>query len=457
MEMAINLTSDYMRLVFGLGDTGWSVAKYLRKRGSAFVLADTRSSPPHLADAQREMAEVEVFLKEIPPSIMKMVDEVVLSPGIDLSHPLVREMRALSKRIIGDVELWRHSVTQPVIAVSGSNGKSTVTSLLAAMAKAQGINAEVGGNLGKPVLSFRDDAELYIVELSSFQLDLTQNLEADVACLLNVTPDHMERYPDFIDYYNSKQRIFNGCKAVVYNKQDKLTRPLKMPLKNICFSASQPDINDMGIISRGDLTYLCEGTKVLLDTREIKIIGRHNHLNVLAALATAKMLGWSLEKCLEGVKSFTGLPHRCQRVGEVNGVIYINDSKATNPDATYNSLSSMIAMRNSSGGAIHLILGGSSKEADFSKLLSIACNHGVRFYLIGEEGKRINSMLGESEDKLMCGDLAAAVESIYAAAQPKDIVLFSPACASFDAYPNFAARGDDFIGLVNSLAGGSNG
>lgn len=440
----MNIVSDRMRLVIGLGDTGWSVAQYLHKHNLSFMLADTRLNPPHLAKLKREMPEIKLFLGELSPGVIGLADEIILSPGISLSHPLVAELAAQNKNIISDIQLWRRTIDKPLIAISGSNGKSTVVSLLAHMAKAQAIDAEVGGNLGKPVLAFSSSAQTYIIEISSFQLDITTELNADIACLLNVTPDHMERYDTFMDYYKSKQKIFNGCRAVVYNKQEKLTRPLKLPATNICFSSSQPDINEFGIITRGDKSYLSYGVEALIEVNQLKLIGEHNHKNILAALAVAKLRDWDLETCVKSLSNFTGLPHRCQLVGNIDGVTYINDSKATNPEATSATLQSMLRCF----ATIHLILGGSSKKANFTKLAQIIAEHKVNVYLLGEEGERINQVLPQGVNKYLCNEMPAALELIKAQAKSGDMALLSPGCASFDAYDNFATRGDDFIQQV---------
>ncbi|MCH9664235.1 MAG: UDP-N-acetylmuramoyl-L-alanine--D-glutamate ligase [Gammaproteobacteria bacterium] len=449
----MNIVSDRLRLVVGLGETGKSVASYLHEEGMAFMLADTRENPPHLAAIKRRMPEVRIYLGDLPKSVMQMVDEVILSPGLPLSHPIAQLARELDKPIISDIELWRRSVTRPVIAVSGSNGKSTVASLLSLMGEAQGLRVASGGNLGCPVLDLDKQADLYIIEISSFQLDITTNLAADVACLLNITPDHMERYNSFGDYYHSKHKIFNGCGAVVYNRGDKLTRPLELPAASTCFSGGQPDLNEFGIIERQDGIYLAHSHKTLINVNELKIIGQHNYQNILAALSVAKLQDWDLAKCLAAVKDFKGLEHRCQWVAAKNDVVYINDSKATNPEAACASLLSVAAMCR---GNIHMILGGSCKNADFSALTAAISKVGdkkqVMSYLIGEEAENLNGVLTNTAHNEMCASLPDAMNKIVAAVKPSDMVLLSPACASFDAYDNFAARGEHFMELVGAIS-----
>lgn len=450
----MNIVSDRLRLVIGLGETGNSVAKYLHDQGMAFMLADTRENPPYLDEIKAQMPEVKMYLGELPESVVDMVDEVILSPGLSLSHPFVQLAKNKDKNIISDIELWRRSLDKPLIAVSGSNGKSTVVSLLSVMAESQGLKVASGGNLGHPVLDLTADADIYIIEISSFQLDITSNLEADVACLLNVTPDHMERYDNFQDYYQSKQRIFDQCKSVVYNRNDKLSMPLKMPADSVCFSSSQPDINQFGIIERQGGSYLAQGHETLMNVKDIKLIGQHNYQNVLAALAVAKLQNWQLAECLEAIRNFTGLEHRCQWVAEKHGVTYFNDSKATNPAAACASLLSMIDICSGAinNGTIHIILGGSSKNSDFSELADVISKNKVSSYLIGEEGENIYNALPQSVTKTICGDLTKAMQEISTKVEPKDAVLLSPACASFDAYDNFAARGEHFIELVKQIS-----
>ena len=441
-------------MVFGLGETGWSVARYLHKHEQDFVMVDTRPEPPYLAELKREMPDV-LFVGGISESgcadLLAEVDEVIMSPGLDLVHPVVAFMRERDIPIISDIEFWRRGLAadKAVLAISGSNGKSTVASLIAKMGEAQGLKVELGGNIGKPVLNLADDADIYVIEVSSFQLELTQDLNATVACLLNITPDHMERYANLQEYYEAKQRIFTGCKAAVYNREDKLTRPLRLPQDNSCFSGGQVDIGQFGIISRGAKSFLCQGANTLLDTAELKLQGAHNHRNILAALAVAELNGWELDKSLAVAKDFTGLPHRYQLVHEEEGVRYINDSKATNPDAARASL--MAALNDGGGlsGELHLILGGSSKQADFSKLAEDINKHEkVRTYLIGAEAENLARLLPNKHK--ICGDLAVAVSEIRAAAKSGDTVLLAPACASFDQFANFAERGEEFTRLLQN-------
>ncbi len=456
MEAAVKIASDRKRLVVGLGETGWSVARFLHAQGMDFIMADSRDDsktpPPYLSQMKNSMPDAELYLGNVPPSLMAAVDEVVLSPGMALSHPIAKLAHNMGKSIISDIELWRRSLRKPLIAVSGSNGKSTLVTLLDLMAKRQNINSALGGNLGTPVLDLNPNADLYIIEMSSYQLDITANLDASVACLLNVTPDHLERYGSFINYYQSKQRIFSGCKAVVYNKEDMLTRPMAAPAgKVLSFSGNQPDINEFGILQRKDGKYLAYGGNLLLPVAELNITGLHNYKNILAALAIAKLLDWSIDDCLKVATEFTGLPHRCEKVGEVNGVVYINDSKATNPEAACAALQSLAA---TTAGRIHIIIGGSHKGANFTQLAECIKNYKAVAYLIGEEAERLDNCLHANTQRIMCpGGLREALSIIKQKAQAGDLALLSPACASFDSYKNFVERGMDFASAVGELSG----
>lgn len=455
----MKIASDTKRLVVGLGETGWSVVRFLNSHKMSFAVFDTRkerhgeNAPPYLAQINNAMPETEVYVGEISSSLiaeMATIDEIILSPGVSLSSPIVSLAHKLNKPIISDIELWRRSITKPLIAVSGSNGKSTVVSLLNLMARNQNINSALGGNLGQPVLDIDMDADLYIVEVSSYQLDITSNLNADVACLLNVTPDHLERYGSFIDYYQSKQKIFNNCKSLVYNKNDMLTSPMISPVgKIISFSKNQPDIGEYGVLSRKDGDYIAYGSELLVPIADIGIKGIHNYTNIMACLAIAQIMGWSMKKCLQVVREFKGLPHRCERLNIVKGVVYINDSKATNPDSSCVALQSLA---NTIKGKVHIIIGGSNKGGNFTNLADSIKHYKAIAYLIGEEASRLDNCLDSTTSRFYCAGVQDAVKKCAANARSGDMVLLSPACASFDAYQNFVERGIDFAAAVDRVA-----
>ena len=456
MEMmaAQHIATDKMRLVVGLGQTGWSVVRYLKRCGHPFAVADTRPHPPHGQDLAQSMPEVALTTGAIPLDWVERCDELVLSPGLDPRQEFVRHARHLGKSIIGDLELFRQTVTQPIIAVSGSNAKSTVVALLSHIAQRLGLDAPSGGNLGVPVLDLLNQkADYYILEVSSFQLETVTRLGANPACLLNVTPDHLDRYANFEDYYKAKHRIFDRCRSAVFNRDDKLTRPLFAPRsKTLRFGGGAPDIHDFGLLTKADTLYLAKGGEFLLPTNALRLRGRHNYVNVLAALAVAELAGWSQDaptQILNAVKSFAGLKHRCEWLGRHQGVDYINDSKATNPHATCAALNGLA----DDYQRVHILLGGSSKQADFTQLARILDRIQCMVYLIGDEGERIGRCLTPTTARaLFAGqDLSAAFQHAVITANAGDLVLLSPACASYDSYRDYVQRGEHFSQLVAAL------
>jgi len=450
MMPVTKIATDRFRLVVGLGETGWSVSRYLAKKKLPFAVADTRKDPPYGLSFHQEFPAVPYSLGSVDDRLIRRADEIVLSPGISHSQDFVAKAKQWNKPIVSDISIFRQEVSQPIIAISGSNGKSTVTSLLAVMAKQQGIHAATGGNLGPPALDLIEDGvEVYILELSSFQLELTHQLAADVAGLINVTPDHSERYKDFQQYYDAKQKIFSRCKAAVYNKSDKLSLPLFVPKEGgaTAVGLGPPDKGEWGILNRKGEEYLAAGVEPLIPVSAIRLLGKHNWLNVLMALAIADKMLWSRELCLEAVKEFRGLAHRCEFIAKIDGVDYVNDSKATNPAATYSALEGLAGAYKH----IHIILGGSSKQADFSPIKKSLANYQTTAYLIGEEAEKIKQLLGDKQPIEMCSDMSDAFNRCSTNAKAGDLVLLSPACASFDSYDNFGRRGDHFKSMVTKL------
>ena len=450
MMPAVNIATDRFRLVLGLGKTGWSVVRYLGRRNLPFAVADTRHNPPYADRLRQELPETLCVFGKVDEGLLRRADEIVLSPGISHEEEFVKKAKSLGKPIVSDVALFRAAVTKPLLAISGSNGKSTVTSLLAAMAARQGIKALTGGNIGTPVLDLiQDDAEAYIVELSSFQLEITHQLAAAVACLINVTPDHQDRYANLTDYYQAKQKIFEKSEAAVYNKTDKLTAPLFGPARgSTAVGLGPPDKDELGILPKKGVTYIAMGVRLLMPVDKIKLAGKHNLINVMMALGVAQKAGWELEECLQAAQEFEGLAHRCEWVARKGGVDYINDSKATNPPASCAALEAF----GDQYARIHVILGGQTKGADFGSLKTCIKKYGAVPYLIGEEAQRLHATLGSAMGHgKMCQDLEDAVRQAKAAAAARELVLLAPACASLDSYDDFGARGNHFKSIVRSL------
>ncbi len=368
---------------------------------------------------------------------MERAQRHLVSPGVAVSTPAIAEQIAAGKEVIGDIELFARAASRPMVGITGSNAKSTVVTLLGEVARACDARPGVGGNLGVPALDLlREEAELYVLELSSFQLETTYSLNAQVASILNLSQDHLDRYGKFSDYLAAKQRIYDGCQVAVWNRDDLATRPQTQVPREITFG-SHPEAHYQ---LDTDKQMLCYQGETLLHLDELALTGHHNAMNVLAVLAMADALGFDRATTLATVKSFKGLPHRCQLVAENAEVRWINDSKATNVGAT---LAALTGIGEAIDGKVILIAGGQGKGQDFSPL-----GEPARQYL------RAALVLGQDADKVADGlsgvpcervpDMAAAVKRAARLAQPGDAVLLSPACASFDMYQSYVARGDDF-------------
>jgi UDP-N-acetylmuramoylalanine--D-glutamate ligase len=444
------IATDNKRIVVGLGATGISCVRHLAKLGVPFAVADNREQPPALAELQQAFPDVPVYLGEFDKQLFCSADELIISPGVALDEPAIASAIRASVNISGDIDLFVAAAKAPIVAITGSNGKSTVTTLVADMARAAGMRVAVGGNLGEPALNLlSDDVELYVLELSSFQLERCARVNAHVACVLNVSPDHMDRYVDLQAYHRAKHRIFIGAKTAIVNRDESLSQPLLTEGMGIGrFGLGQPDLHDYGVIKQSDGDYLAFGVKPLLPISEIKIAGRHNLSNVLAALAIAHMANINQDAALTAVKNFHGLAHRCQYVAVINGVTYYNDSKGTNVGAT------IAAVQGVCGGAdrkVVLILGGVAKGADFSPLREVVEHYARACVFIGEASLELNEVLAG----LNTADALTMTDAVYTASQlaeTGDIVLLSPACASFDMFTGYAQRGEIFSAAVMQLA-----
>lgn len=445
------LASDRLSVVVGLGASGLSAARFLARRGQRVVVMDSRMSPPQLDVLRDEFPEMEIHVGGFDPEILLAADELVMSPGIPLREPAIAEAMAAGVAITGDVGLFLREVTQPVIAITGSNAKSTVTELTGKMISDAGLKAGVGGNIGLPVLDMLDGAEcdVYVLELSSFQLETLDQIGAEVATVLNVSPDHMDRYDDLPGYHRAKHRIFRGCRQVVVNRDDPLSQPLiPASVKQWSFGLGVPDFNQFGLRHDAGSDWLAFENRNLLRADELKIRGRHNLANALAALALGHAIGLSLESMVGTLRAFPGLPHRCQWVGEIGGVQYFNDSKGTNVGATVAAIEGLAP---SLSGKLLLIAGGDGKGADFSDLAD-PCRESVRdAFLIGKDAACLAESLDNSCDLHLCESLEQAVKLAAEKAMPGDAVLLSPACASFDMFRGFEHRGDVFVSIVRDL------
>ncbi|WP_137169568.1 UDP-N-acetylmuramoyl-L-alanine--D-glutamate ligase [Marinomonas sp. FW-1] len=444
--------SDRIRAVVGLGATGLSCVRFLASKGIEFYVVDSRENPPGLEEAKKLCSEERIFTGDLEVLETLGVTELFVSPGIALRTPVLARLAERGVAMRGDIDLFCDYVDAPFVAITGSNAKSTVTTLVALLLQACGKNAKAGGNLGLPALDLlAPNTDFYVLELSSFQLETTHALQADLACLLNVSEDHMDRYKDLYEYQRAKQKVYRGCKAAVCNKQDILTAPLLaegVPVR--AFTTKSPDLKEYGMIKDGDGAWLCRGVERLYHTSQIALKGSHNHANVLAALAMIELLGVDVmsEPIAKVLSEFGGLPHRCETVRTHNGVTYINDSKGTNVGAT---LAALQGLGSSATKNIVLIAGGEGKGADFRALAKPVKDFVRTTYLFGKDAERIAEVLPADAEVKHFDTLDQIVASIGQDGKEGDIVLFSPACASLDMYKNYEVRGEHFARLVNAL------
>ena len=443
------IVSDRRTLVVGLGKTGLSCVRYLCEKGRDVAVADSRLSPPGLDDLRAEWPDLPVYLGEFDADLFAGFNELVVSPGISIAEPAIRGAADKGAVIRGDIDLFSEVADAPIIAITGSNGKTTVTTLVGEMARAAGRRVEVGGNIGTPALELLGrGADLYVLELSSFQLETTRELNALAATVLNVSDDHMDRYPDKMAYFQAKQRIFNGCQNAVVNLDDALSTPMARDnLRFLCFGFHRVNPDTFSTRDDDEGTWITFGFDNLLLAEELGLMGQHNISNVMAALALGHAAGLPMDVMLETAKRFKGLPHRCEFVRRVSDVDYINDSKGTNVGATAAAIESLVP----AGGKIVLIAGGEGKGADFSLLAEPVATHCRAVVLIGTDAETIATALGNRVETVNAADIAGAVHTARKLAQPGDRVLLSPACASFDMFRDYGDRGDRFRQQVEGL------
>ncbi|MBT8119975.1 MAG: UDP-N-acetylmuramoyl-L-alanine--D-glutamate ligase [Gammaproteobacteria bacterium] len=433
-------------LVVGLGKTGLSVVRYLYALGEPVVVVDSRDIPPGLNELKSQYDDVELYTGSFDVSLFLKARRIVVSPGVALAEPALVEARKNNIEIIGDIDLFAHEVKAPVVGITGSNGKSTVTTLLASMATRAGLNSVASGNIGTPVLdSLDDDIGLYVLELSSFQLETLHKLPMKAAVVLNISADHLDRYENLAAYAMCKQVIYENADVLVINKDDALAggQLAGKPGVQLRFTLDAPENNEFGLC--GDqASKLCFGEQQLIAVDDLVIKGKHNIQNALAALALGYAIGLPMDIMLNTLRDFKGLKHRAQLVAETNGISWINDSKATNVGAAIAALTGL-------PGKHVLIAGGIAKGADFSELTDVVSKHCRAVVLLGKDADRIESVIPGGMEVKRVPDMQSAVNTAATLAQPGDNVLLAPACASFDMFDNFEQRGDAFIQAVEAL------
>lgn len=440
-------------VIIGLGITGLSCARYLKDRGIPIAVTDTRSHPPHLEAFQKEYPDVPIALGKLDTALLEKAANIIISPGMALREPVIAEQVKRGIPVFGDIELFARAVKAPVIAITGTNAKSTVTTLIGEMAKAAGYDVQIGGNLGIPALDLlakNPNANLFVLELSSFQLETTQSLQPQVAAVLNITPDHMDRYDDMDEYKQAKHRIYEHCQLAVCNRDDSLTEPLSphKPPHKVYFTLGTPKKGEFGLLMKNNDTYLAYENNLLLSVRELPVMGKHYQVNALASLAIGHGFGLPFEPMLNVLRKFKGLPHRCQFVRERESVRWYNDSKGTNVGATQAAIE---GLGSEIRGKLILIAGGVGKNADFSILVPVIEKYVRHVVLIGEAAEDLAIVIDNRVTVSFARSMDEAVKLCDKAAKAGDSVLLSPACASFDMFKNYEHRGQMFMEIVEKL------
>jgi UDP-N-acetylmuramoylalanine--D-glutamate ligase len=441
-------------VVVGLGKTGASCLRYLARRGVAAAATDSRAAPPGLQELGSLARSIDIRLGRFDLSLLDGATQLLISPGVSLEEPIATEARARGIPVLGDIELFARAARAPVIGVTGTNGKSTVTSLVAHMAAAAGRRVLAGGNLGRPALDLLEEPvpDLYVLELSSFQLETTNSLELEAAVVLNVTADHLDRYPSIEAYAQAKARIFARAASVVLNVDDPYVSAMRSTAlasvrtapRIVTFSVARTDA-DFTIERRGSAVWLSRSGKAVLDTARMKISGLHNVANALASLALGEAAGLPMAAMLGALESFPGLKHRSEFVADIAGVRYVDDSKGTNVGATIAAVAGL-------EGPLVLIAGGEGKGQDFSPLAAAFRDKVRRAVLIGKDAPALDAVLALVCPTERAATLPDAVRAAAASARPGDTVLLSPACASLDMFRDYNHRGEVFAAAVRSLA-----
>lgn len=444
--------------VLGLGDTGFSVLRWLRQMGAEVVMFDTRLHPAGQDRLQAEFPEVECHLGPFNYSMLAAVDLIVASPGVPLRDPVIAQLVAQGKHVVGDVELFARfrAPYAKVIAITGSNGKTTVTSLVGEICKQAGLNTIVAGNIGLPVLDTLQmpAPDVYVLELSSFQLETTHSLQLDAATVLNLSEDHMDRYDGMADYAQAKARIYLHARMTVVNRDDPESAALAGQLPQVSFGVNPaPSINDYGL---NDAGWLCAGNRHYIEADSLQIRGKHNIANALAAIALTQAIGIDKVSILHTVQSFKGLPHRVEWVANIEDVDFYDDSKGTNVGATCAAISGML--KQGKPQKVVLIAGGDGKGQDFAPLREAVQHHARAVVLIGRDAHKIQQVLHHLQLPVVDAvDLTAAVHIAKTLAEAGDAVLLSPACASFDMFRNYEHRAEVFVEAVKALEGACSG
>ena len=446
MNHSTQAQATWDTLVVGLGATGLSVVRYLVAKEKDFAVTDSRLMPPGKDELAKEYPQVASYFGGFSAKVFVQPKQLIVNPGVAVATSEIQQAKESGAEVIGDIELFAREVKAPVIAITGSNGKTTVTTLLQLMAKKSQVMAQTGGNIGTPALDLlaAEKTELYILELSSFQLETTRSLKTATAVVLNISEDHLDRYEGLEHYAATKGIIYNNCEQPLVNRDDAASMALAQGRATLSFGLDAPQQGHYGLREKDNKTWLAKGAECLLAVDEMKMPGRHNQANALVALAMGEIVGLKKQAMLDVLKEYVGMDHRTQWVAKINQVDWYNDSKGTNVGATLAALEGL-------GGSIVLILGGQGKGADFSPLKEAVKKNARAVILIGEDAPLISFLLDGVVPEVHANSLQEAVEFAASRAKAGDKVLLSPACASFDMFANYQARGYEFIDCVNAL------
>nr|WP_290634546.1 UDP-N-acetylmuramoyl-L-alanine--D-glutamate ligase [Aquisalimonas sp.] len=441
-------TNAQRTVVVGLGRTGEACVRFLHARGVAVAATDSRERPPAMAAVQELDRGIPLQVGGFDAAMLADAQEIVVSPGVSLDEQALRQARLCGVPVISEIELFARHARAPVVAITGSNGKSTVTTLVGEMAAEAGKRAGVGGNLGTPALDLLTDPEpdLYVLELSSFQLETTYSLRPAASVVLNVSADHMDRHGDIGAYAAIKAGIYAGDGIMVINRDDPRVAAMARRRRTVrSFSLGAPAAGGFGILTAQGREWLARDRDLIMPVDELALQGRHNQLNALAALALAESVGLPSQDCVNVLRRFRGLPHRMEWLADHNGVRWINDSKATNVGAA-------IAAVQGLEGPLVLIAGGQGKGADFAPLAAALEGKSRAVILYGEDAPLIARALGDSVPVQRVAGLDEAVTAAAATAEPGDTVVLAPACASFDQFSGYQERGRAFAEAVGRVA-----
>lgn len=449
-------------LVLGLGDTGLSMARWLIGQGADVRIADTRQAPPKLQELHKEFPKIKCTTGAYQKENFEGIDLIAASPGVPIKQPFIAQAQAKGIEVVGDVELFARSIgaRSKVIAITGSNGKTTVTSMVGEMCKAAGLNTVVAGNIGWPVLDALTEVneqgrnvDIYVLELSSFQLETTYSLKSTAATVLNISEDHLDRYDSMTDYAMAKARIYLTAEVQVINRQDEWSKKMLQSNKPIVSFGSDAPANDQqwGLQNIANDIWLMHGKNKLMSLAKLPLAGLHNAANALAALALCSPLNLSEQSLISALQRFRGLPHRVQKVGEIKGVEFYDDSKGTNVGATVAALNG-IGQASTIQRKVVLIAGGDGKGQDFSPLKAVIAKYGRAVVLIGRDGEKIAEAIDSNGVPISrAKSMEEAVDLSFEQARSGDVVLMSPACASFDMFRNYEHRAEVFVQAVNKL------